>query len=103
MQDDLEQIVSDGPFSDVSVYSELESRQGFSEFIIVVMIDQPILSYFVFGDVKVIVQVRPNTDPVVRVRPDANYILQETHIMQWSRDCKHVRNSNAIDCALFSD
>ena len=29
MQDDLEQIVSDGPFSDVSVYSELESRQGF--------------------------------------------------------------------------
>ena len=28
MQDDLEQIVSDGPFSDVSVYSELESRQG---------------------------------------------------------------------------
>ena len=28
MQDDLEEIVSDDPFSDVSVYSELESRQG---------------------------------------------------------------------------
>ena len=69
----------------------LKVGKVFSEFIIVVMIDQPILSYFVFGDVKVIVQVRPNTDPVVRVRPDANYILQETHIMQWSRDCKHVR------------
>ena len=55
----------------------LKVGKVFSEFIIVVMIDQPILSYFVFGDVKVIV-------------PDANYILQETHIMQWSRDCKHV-------------
>ena len=69
----------------------LKVGKVFSEFIIVVMIDQPILSYFVFGDVKVIVQVRPNTDPVVQVRPDANYILQETHSMQWSRDCKHVR------------
>ena len=44
----------------------LKVGKVFSEFIIVVMIDQPILSYFVFGDVKVIVQVRPNTDPVVR-------------------------------------
>ena len=68
----------------------LKVGKVFSEFIIVVMIDQPILSYFVFGDVKVIVQVRHNTDPVVQVRPDTNYILQETHIMQWSRDCKHV-------------
>ena len=70
----------------------LKVGKVFSEFIIVVMIDQPILSYFVFGDVKVIVQVRPNTDPVVRqLRADANYTLQETHKMQWSRDCKHVR------------
>ena len=44
----------------------LKVGKVFSEFIIVVMIDQPILSYFVFGDVKVIIQVRPNTDPVVR-------------------------------------
>ena len=79
----------------------LKVGKVFSEFIIVVMIDQPILSYFVFGDVKVIVQVRPNTDPVVWVRPDANYILQETHIMQWSRDCKHVRQVKSCLLLLF--
>ena len=67
MQDDLEQIVSDDPFFQMLVFTRnLKVVKVFSEFIIVVMIDQPILSYFVFGDVKVIVQVRPNTDPVVR-------------------------------------
>ena len=53
----------------------LKVGKVFSEFIIVVMIDQPILSYFVFGDVKVIVQVRPNTDPVVQVMTDAKLHL----------------------------
>ena len=57
-------------------------------------IDQPIFSYFVFGDVKVIVQVRRNTDPVVRVRPAWRelHLAGDAHnALHWSRDCKHVR------------
>ena len=114
MQDDLEN--SDDPFFRCKCLLGTWKKARFSEFIIVMMIDQPVISYFVFWwrrrrdeERWVCLCHRHQGDGEAQHGPcrpgddwrETTSCRRETHTMQWSRDCEHVRQVKSWSCYYY--